>query len=65
MPKSYESVNYVLRPAKNIERKMFCEAFRRLAEFGRVDSYRYVGFGSTFFSDFSLVTALRELSVIS
>ena len=54
MPKSYESVNYALRPAKNIERKMFCEAFRRLAEFCRVDSYRYIGFGSTFFSDFSL-----------
>jgi len=54
MPKSYESVNYALRPAKNIERKMFCDAFRRLAEFGSVDSYRYIGFGSTFFSDFSL-----------
>lgn len=54
MPKSYERVNYALRPAKNIERKMFCEVFRRLEEFGRIDSYRYIGFGSTFFSDFSL-----------
>ena len=51
---SYESVNYALRPAKNIERKMFCDVFRRLVEFGRLESYRYVGFGSTFFSDFSL-----------
>lgn len=54
MPGSYESINYALRPAKNIERRMLCEAFRRLAEFGRLDSYRYVGFGSTYFSDFSL-----------
>jgi hypothetical protein len=54
MPPSYESVNYSLRPAKNIERKMFCEAFRRLIEFGKLESYRYVGFGSTFFADFSL-----------
>jgi len=33
---------------------MFCEVFNRLSEFGRVDSYRYIGFGSIFFSDFSL-----------
>jgi hypothetical protein len=54
MPGSYESINYGLRPAKNIERKMLCETFRRLVEFGRVESYRYIGFGSAFFSDFSL-----------
>ncbi|GAH88114.1 unnamed protein product, partial [marine sediment metagenome] len=33
---------------------MFCEAFNRLSAFGRVDSYRYIGLGSIFFSDFSL-----------
>lgn len=33
---------------------MFCEAFRKLSEFGSLDTYRYIGFGSTFFSDFSL-----------
>jgi len=54
MPGSYEFINYALRPAKNIERRMLCEAFRRLSEFGRLDSYRYIGFGSTYFSDFSL-----------
>lgn len=54
MPGSYESINYALRPAKNIERRMLCEAFRRLVGFGGVESYRYIGFGSTYFSDFSL-----------
>lgn len=54
MAASYERVNYAIRPAKNIERKMLAEAFRRLYSFGRLDSYRYVGFGSTYFSDFSL-----------
>jgi len=54
MPGSYVSINYALRPAKNIERRMLCEAFRRLLEFGRIESYRYIGFGSTYFSDFSL-----------
>ena len=52
--KSYEKINYSIRPAKCIERKMLCEAFRRLSVFGKVESYKYVGFGSTYFSDFSL-----------
>ncbi|MFC1976363.1 O-methyltransferase [Chloroflexota bacterium] len=54
MKGSYERINYSLRPAKSIERKMLCDAFRRLSEFGSVESYRYVGFGSPYFSDFYL-----------
>jgi hypothetical protein len=46
--------NYSLRIAKHIERKMLCEAFRRLSEFGTVETYRYVGFGSWYFTDFTL-----------
>jgi hypothetical protein len=66
MPGSYESINYALRPAKNIERRMLCEAFRRLIEFGRLESYRYVGFGSTYFSDFSLFhKSLRIMNNVS
>ena len=34
---------------------MLCECFRRLSPIARVDTYRYVGFGSTYFSDFSLI----------
>ena len=51
---SYEKINYSLRPAKAIERKMLCEAFRCLTPFATVQSYRYVGFGSPYFSDFAL-----------
>lgn len=51
---SYESINYNLRPAKAVERRMLCDAFQRLSPFGDVSSYRYVGFGSTYFSDFVL-----------
>ena len=54
MTESFEKINYSLRPAKSIERKMMCEAFRRLSAFGKVDLYSYIGFGSTYFSDFSL-----------
>ncbi|MDP3738044.1 MAG: hypothetical protein Q8R02_11685 [Hyphomonadaceae bacterium] len=34
---------------------MLVEVFRRLHPFGAVEDYRYVGFGSVWFSDFSLV----------
>jgi Putative O-methyltransferase len=51
---SYERIHYGLRPAKNVQRKMLVEALRRLSEFGSLSSYRYIGFGSTYFSDFSL-----------
>jgi uncharacterized membrane protein len=54
MGANYREINYALRPAKNVERKMFCEAFHRLSPFAKVDSYRYVGLGSTYFSDFIL-----------
>lgn len=52
---SYERIDYNLRPAKAIERKMLCEAFRRLLNFSDLLEYRYVGFSSIFFSDFSLI----------
>jgi len=54
MSNSYRSINYSLRPAKNIERKMLCDTFRRLSYFDKIESYRYIGFGSTYFSDFIL-----------
>ena len=61
MPRSYEHINYNLRPAKQIERKMLCEAFRRLCAFGSLTSYRYVGFGSIYFRDFVLLH--RDLGI--
>jgi hypothetical protein len=54
MSKSYREIDYRLRPAKNVERKMLAEAFGRLSRFARVDFYRYVGMGSLYFSDFIL-----------
>ena len=52
---SYEKINYALRPAKNIERKMIVETLSRLRAFYTLESYRYVGFGSPYFADFALV----------
>ena len=50
---SYQNINYSLRPAKAIERRMFCELFHRLSAFNPLNKYQYIGFGSTYFSDFS------------
>lgn len=49
-----ERIDYTIRPAKNIQRKMLCEALRRLSHFGPIESYRYIGFGALYFSDFRL-----------
>jgi hypothetical protein len=54
MSGSFTRVNYRLRPAKGVERRMMADAFLRLRPFGSVESYRYVGMGSVYFSDFTL-----------
>ena len=63
MPPSYTKINYALRPAKHIERRMIFEALRRLDRLASVAHYRYVGLGSPFFVDFRL--AHRELGIVA
>ena len=58
---SFERVNYALRPAKNVERKMLVEAFRKLIGFAPPEEYRYVGFGATHFIDFALFHRQLEM----
>lgn len=55
MPGSYRQINYSLRPAKAVERKMICESFSRLHPYGKIQTYRYIGFGSIYFSDFQII----------
>ena len=49
---SFHAINYSLRPAKSIERKMILETFGRLGSLHPLTAYQYVGFGSVWFSDF-------------
>jgi len=51
---SFEKINFSIRPAKSVERKMISFALRKLAVYANLSSYRYIGFGSTYFTDFSL-----------
>ncbi len=50
-----QDFSYQLRPRKNVERKMLCEAFTRLNAVAALTSYRYVGMGAVEFRDFLLV----------
>lgn len=52
---SFDSVNYLLRPNKNVERKLFLEMFGRLGGDIDFDGYGYVGMGSLWFVDFNLI----------
>lgn len=52
---SYEKVNYELRPAKQVERRMFIDVFQRLMPLGfPIADYQYTGMGSVYFVDFIL-----------
>ena len=51
--KSALEVQFDLRPAKQVERRMLLDAFQRLAEAGfSIRDYKYTGFGSLHFIDF-------------
>ncbi len=53
--KSYASVFYDLRPAKQVERRMIMDGLSRLMNGGvQIREYQYTGFGSIYFVDFIL-----------
>lgn len=52
---SYERVQYELRPAKQVERRMLIDALQILAQTGfQINDYKYTGMGSIYFVDFIL-----------
>ncbi|EKS7111196.1 hypothetical protein POE72_001980 [Enterobacter ludwigii] len=55
MANSGKKINYAIRPAKNIERKMFRDMLIRLFPFGIFSKYQYIGFGSKYFVDFTII----------
>lgn len=54
MKNSGWKINYALRPAKGVERKLICEILRKVNNSFLMSDYRYIGFGSCYFSDFIL-----------
>ena len=52
---SYRKVQYELRSAKQVERRMLVDAFQTLSASGfDIPGYQYTGFGSIYFVDFVL-----------
>lgn len=54
MSNSDRQINYSVRPNKSIERKLIRDLLFCLHPYGGVETYRYVGFGSKYFTDFLL-----------
>lgn len=54
---SFEKINYILRPRKQIERKIFIDIFNKIQQRQNeinLRDYRYIGMGSVFYYDFIL-----------
>lgn len=54
MSSTDKKINYAVRAAKNIERKMIRDFLLRLFPFDDIKNYKYIGFGAKYFSDFYL-----------
>lgn len=54
MSRSYTKIDYRLRVAKSVERKMMSYLFQQLSVFAPLKEYTYIGFGSVAFLDFAL-----------
>jgi len=54
MTKSYEEINYLLRPKKQIERKIIAETLQRLDKLIDISKYHYFGLGSIYYADYQL-----------
>jgi len=53
--RSFEKFSYLLRPSKQVERKLFVEALHHLSSWGfSISDYTYLGLGSVYYADFIL-----------
>lgn len=54
--RSFEKLNFSIRPNKNVERKLIVRLLKAIGSGGQfnVKGYQYIGFGSIWFVDFSL-----------
>ena len=51
---SSEKINYLLRPAKQVERKIIVDALQLLTKKYPIANYQYVGMGSLYYVDYQL-----------
>jgi len=58
---SFESVNYLIRPNKSVERKLIFDTLSHLKKTFDISNYTYIGMGSMWFIDF--VLAHRNIGI--
>ena len=58
---SSNSVNYAIRPSKQVERKIIFETLLGMSDQLRFEDYQYVGFGGVWFVDFAMAHRLLGL----
>ena len=51
---SGDVINYSIRPAKFVERRIIRDMLIKINRFSALEKYKYIGFGSKYFADFSL-----------
>ena len=51
---SCEKINYLIRPAKQVERKLIIETLLSLKMVYNIGKYQYVGMGSLFYVDYHM-----------
>lgn len=61
--RSFDKINYSLRPAKHTERRMLASSILEISRTLNVVDYQYIGLGSPYFTDFILFH--KELNVES
>jgi len=59
--RSFESVNYMFRPKKQIERKIIIEILQNLSPEIKLNDYIYIGLGSIYYYDFILIHKFLNL----
>jgi hypothetical protein len=59
---SSDKINYLVRPAKQVERKLIIEALLCLGKKYDIEDYTYVGMGSRYFVDFQMVHKFLRIS---
>jgi hypothetical protein len=62
MPASFHKINYVIRPNKNVERKLIVKCLEALEPYFQISKYSYIGLGSIWFIDFILVHKILGIS---
>jgi len=60
--RSFEYVNYMLRPKKQIERKIIIEILQELKKEIPLSKYLYIGFGSIYYYDFILFHKMLNMN---